>query len=151
MNTSPLRAHHKDYKKIWTNILFLLINTPIFRKCRQLLKKFITFEQIQTSDFFKKHCKVQEVYFTKRITNLMGTKEMLKFEVSISAFSKEEKCIRLLKNSQLLNNPKSPNSWLVPYVAEEFSRLEWMYAAPCYKRWKINIWLKKRKKIQKYS
>ena len=36
---------------------------------------------------------------TKKITNLMETKEMLKFEVSISAFSKEEKCRHLLKSS----------------------------------------------------
>ena len=32
-------------------------------------------------------------------SNLIGTKEMLKFEVLISAFLKEEKCRRLLKNS----------------------------------------------------
>ena len=48
--------------------------------------------------------------FTKKITNSVETKEMLKFEVSISAFSKEEECRRLLKNSQLLNNPNSLNS-----------------------------------------
>ena len=50
-----------------------------------------------------------------------------------------------------MNNPNSPNSWLVAYVDKEFSRFQWMYAAPCYKRWKINIWLKKRKIFQKYS
>ena len=62
-------------------------------------KKWITFEPNEIFEFFKKHCKVQERIFTKKITNSMGTKEMLKFEVSISAFSKEEKCGRLLKNS----------------------------------------------------
>ena len=43
--------------------------------------------------------KFKKRIFTKKITNLMGTKEMLKFEASISAFSKEEKCRRLLKSS----------------------------------------------------
>ena len=63
-------------------------------------KKFITFEPNEIFEFFKKHCKVQEAYFyEKKITNLMRKKEMLKFEVSISAFLKEEKCRRSLKNS----------------------------------------------------
>ena len=108
--------------------------------------------------------------FTKKIMNSMGTNEMLKFEVSMSAFSKQEKYRCLLKNSELLN---SPNNWLVPYVDKEFSRLQWIYAAPCYERikiniskilinfmkipkknffqWKINISLKKRKISRKYS
>ena len=51
------------------------------------------------SNFSKSIVKFKKRIFTKKITNLMRTKEMLKFEVSISAFSKEEKCRRLLKNS----------------------------------------------------
>ena len=43
--------------------------------------------------------KIKKPIFTKKITNLIRTKEMLKFEMLISAFSKEEKCRRLLKNS----------------------------------------------------
>ena len=43
--------------------------------------------------------KFKKRIFTKKITNSMGTKEMLEFTVSISVFSKEEKCRCLLKNS----------------------------------------------------
>ena len=50
-------------------------------------------------NFSKSIVKFKKSIFTKKITNLIGTKEMLKFQVSISAFSKEEKCKRLLKNS----------------------------------------------------
>ena len=50
-------------------------------------------------NFPKSSVKFKKRIFTKKITNLMKIKEMLKFEVSISAFSKEEKCRRLLKNS----------------------------------------------------
>ena len=50
------------------------------------------------SNFSKSIVKFKKRIFTKKIANLMGTKEMLKFKVSISAFSKEEKCRRLLKN-----------------------------------------------------
>ena len=53
-------------------------------------KKFITIERNEIFEFFKNHCKVREAYFYEKITNLMRTKEMLKFEVSISAFSKQE-------------------------------------------------------------
>ena len=51
------------------------------------------------SNFSKSIVKLKKRIFTKTMTNLMRTKEMLKFEVSISAFSEEEKCRRLLKNS----------------------------------------------------
>ena len=51
------------------------------------------------SNFSKSIVNFKKRIFTKKITNLMRTKEMLKFEVSINSFSKEEKCRRLLKNS----------------------------------------------------
>ena len=50
-------------------------------------------------NFSKSIVKFEKRIFLKKIKNLMKTKEMLKFEVSISASSKEEKCRRLLKNS----------------------------------------------------
>ena len=53
------------------------------------------------SNFSKSIVKFKKRIFTEKIENLMETKEMLKFEVSISAFSKEEKFRRLLKNSYL--------------------------------------------------
>ena len=58
-------------------------------KMQTFTKKFITFKQIEIFEFSKQHCKVQEAYFTKQITNSMGTKEMLKFKMSIRAFSKK--------------------------------------------------------------
>ena len=50
-------------------------------------------------NFSERIVKFKKRIFTKKFTNLMGIKEMLEFEVAISAFSKEEKCRRLLKNS----------------------------------------------------
>ena len=50
-------------------------------------------------NFSKGIVKFKKRFSTEKITNLMGTKEMPKFEVSISALSKKEKCRRLLKNS----------------------------------------------------
>ena len=63
------------------------------------INKFITFEQNEIFQFFKKHSKVQEAYFYEKNYELDENKKMLKFKVSISAFSKEEKCRYLLKNS----------------------------------------------------
>ena len=49
-------------------------------------------------NFSKSIVKFKKRIFTKKITNLMRTNEILKFEVSISACSNEEKCRGLLKN-----------------------------------------------------
>ena len=62
-------------------------------------KKFITFEPNEIFEFFKKHCKVQEAHFYEKNHKLDENKKILKFEMSISAFLKEEKCRRLIKNS----------------------------------------------------
>ena len=50
-------------------------------------------------NFSKSIVKFKKRIFTNKIKNSVEIKEMLKFEESTSAFSKEEKFSRLLKNS----------------------------------------------------